>query len=84
MSDYVRLDEAIDSYAIVASESGNDPAAPYSSESLAEIYQPRVQQLLDLQGQGYKYARWGWDDTLGHNRWRGVTDSEAKQKGNQP
>lgn len=65
--------EAIDSYADRAG-SGGDDAAPYNSESLAEIYAPRVRELLDLQGQGFEYAEWKWDAQRGENHWHGVTD----------
>lgn len=77
-TDPVLIDKAIDSYAD-RSGSGAGSAAPYDSASLAEIYAPRVQQLFDLQNQGYKYAQWKWDDKAGHNRWHGVTDGDLAQ-----
>lgn len=65
------IDKAIDSYAAHAGSGGNG-AAPYNSDSLAEIYAPRVRQLLDLQSQGFEYAEWKWDAELRENRWHGV------------
>lgn len=65
------IDKAIDSYAEHAG-SGGEGAAPYNSESLAEIYHPRVRQLLDLQNQGFTHATWKHDPDMGENRWHGV------------
>lgn len=67
----ITIDEAINAYAGRAGSGGSD-AAPYNSESLAEIYAPRVQQLLNLQKQGFTHAEWKWDADAGHNRWHGV------------
>lgn len=74
------IDDAIDGYAARAGSGGNG-AAPYNSESMAEIYAPRVRQLLDLQSEGFEYAEWGWDNTLGHNRWLGVPEFRNTTKG---
>jgi hypothetical protein len=65
------IDAAIDSYASRAGEGGSG-AAPYNSESLAEIYAPRVRQLFDLKKQGFTHAVWKWDQDAGHNRWHGA------------
>lgn len=64
------ISEAIDSYAVRAGAGRG--AAPYNSESLAEIYAPRVQELFELQAQGYQYAEWKWDSKVGENHWHGV------------
>jgi hypothetical protein len=58
---------------------GETPGSPYSSETLAAVYHPRVQQLLDLKAEGYTYAEWAWDATQGHNRWHGVPDHEVPE-----
>lgn len=69
-----RIDAAIDGYA-QRTGAGNG-AAPYNSESLAEIYAPRVQELFDLQSQGFTHAVWKWDREARLNRWHGVPDPE--------
>jgi len=67
------IDDAIDSYAQRAG-AGGAGQTPYNAESLAEIYAPRVQELFELQQQGFTHAIWGWDADLGENRWHGVAD----------
>jgi hypothetical protein len=66
------IEQAIASYANRAGGAGGR-TAPYDSKSLAAIYAPRAQQLVDLQNRGYTHAEWRWDAALGHNRWFGVT-----------
>lgn len=74
-----RIDAAIDSYAVRAGSGGpGDENVAYSASFLAEIYGPRVQELFDLQAQGFTYAKWGWDETLRENRWHGVADGEVR------
>jgi hypothetical protein len=65
------IDKAIESYEDRAR--GGSGAPPYDRESLATIYEPRVQQLLDLKREGFTHAEWTWDVEAGHNRWHGVT-----------
>ena len=69
--DPMAIDAAIDSYAERASAGGTGDA-PYNAESLAEIYAPRVEELFELQRQGFTTAKWDWDPDLGYNRWHGV------------
>lgn len=74
------IDEEIAAYAAHAGAGeGGEPGSLYSSEDLAEIYQPRVQQLIDLKNQGFIYAEWKWDPEVGHNRWHGLTDQQRKE-----
>jgi hypothetical protein len=67
------IDDAIDSYPAHVVGVGDDGAgAPYDRASLAEIYAPRVQQLFELQNQGFTHAQWKHDEERGENRWHGV------------
>jgi hypothetical protein len=72
------INAAIDSYAERSGAPGNTEAAPYNSESLAEIYSPRVRQLMDLQSQGFTHARWGFDPERRENRWHGHVFESAE------
>lgn len=75
------IDSAIDSYPRhIRQESMGEEQAPYNASSLAEIYHPRVQQLLDLQGQGFTHARWGHDPETKTNRWFGQTPPSSEVK----
>ena len=63
------IDAAIDSYPQqIRMQSEGETQAPYNAASMAEIYQPRVRQLMDLQGQGFTHARWEPDagNWVGH------------------
>lgn len=72
------IDEEIAAYAAhTRAGEGETPGGLYGSEGLAEVYQPRVRQLLDLKEQGYTYAEWKWDPVQGHNRWHGVLDHQV-------
>lgn len=66
------IDAAIDEYASRAGSGDPAESAPYDSGSLAEIYAPRVRELLDLQAAGFTHARWAFDPEQGVNRWHGV------------
>lgn len=69
------IEEEIASYAAHAGLSDGE-GAPYDSASLAEIYAPRVRQLIDLKNQGYTDAEWkGCEGCANHktfqNHWHG-------------
>lgn len=67
------IDAAIDSYPRhIRQESMGETQAPYNAESLAEIYHPRVQQLLTMQSRGATHAAWGALMAGGGNRWHSV------------
>lgn len=66
------INAAIDSYPPRVVAAGDRLAAPYNAASLAEIYAPRVRQLLDLQTAGFTHVEWGWDPELRENRWHGA------------
>jgi hypothetical protein len=73
------IDAAIDSYPKhIRSESMGEEQAPYNASSLAEIYEPRVRQLMDLQSQGFTHARWGHDPESKTNKWFGHTPESAE------
>jgi hypothetical protein len=67
-----RIDEAIDGYAQRAGE-GGDGAAPYNAASLAEIYAPRVRQLMELEAAGFTHAFWAQGEWHGA-RTKGESD----------
>lgn len=68
------IDSAIDSYPRhIQREGSGETQAPYDTGSLAEIYAPRVRQLMDLQAEGFTHARWGHDPVQKTNRWFGQT-----------
>ena len=68
------IEEAISEYAARTVSAGHHEAAPYNADSLAEIYAPRVQELIKLQADGFAMAAWGWDSELGTNRWHGIEE----------
>jgi len=73
------IDEAIASYRQRTSHRHDEgeTQSPYDTASLAEIYEPRVQQLEWLKAHGFTRARWGFDAEAGSNRWFGIeTDDE--------
>lgn len=73
------IDEAIASYRQRTSHRHDEgeTQSPYDTASLAEIYEPRVQQLEWLKAHGFTQARWGFDTEAGSNRWFGIeTDDE--------
>lgn len=68
------IDAAIDEYpAIIKGMRGNNEAAPYNSDSMAEIYHPRVRKLMDLQSQGFTHAAWGRLNVSKENTWHGAS-----------
>jgi len=66
------IDDAIDEYAQRTSAGDKTSAPPYDPASLAEIYGPRVRELLDLQTAGFTRAVWKFDHAVGYNHWHGV------------
>jgi hypothetical protein len=74
------INAAIDSYPRhIRQEGMGETQAPYDAGSLAEIYHPRVKQLMSLQSQGFTHARWGHDPEIKQNRWFGVTPESGEQ-----
>lgn len=68
------INAAIDSFPQhIRQEGMGETQAPYDAASLAEIYHPRVRQLMDLQAEGFTHARWGYDPEQRVNRWYGQT-----------
>lgn len=79
------INAAIDSYPKrIRQESMGETQAPYNAASMAEIYEPRVRQLMDLQHQGFTHARWGYDPTQRVNRWHGHTPESAEVRSSMP
>lgn len=76
------IESAISSYPRKIRQEGmGEEQAPYNAASLAEIYEPRVRQLMDLQSQGFTHARWGHDPESKTNRWFGHTPESPEVRG---
>jgi hypothetical protein len=72
------IDSAIDSYPRHIMQEGTGTTAPYDNASLAEIYEPRVRQLMGLQQEGFTHARWGHDPDKKQNMWFGQTPPSSE------
>lgn len=70
------IDEEVAAYAAHARAGDGAPGTVYSSEGLAEVYQPRVEQLLALKREGFIYAEWKWDPDSRQNRWHGLAEED--------